>query len=115
MEMIKAVMPVLEIIVGLFDMSAILILIYGMVMCVKDFLISRFTAKTKRDMYQTTLNAKNELGFYILLGLEILIVADIIESIIHPSINEISVLALIVVIRTAISFFLNKELHDAEA
>ncbi|MEG2602777.1 MAG: DUF1622 domain-containing protein, partial [Carnobacterium sp.] len=54
---------------------------------------------------------KNHLGSYILFGLEILIAADIIESILNPSFQDLIVLASIVVIRTAISYFLTKEIE----
>ncbi|MCF1586131.1 DUF1622 domain-containing protein [Tetragenococcus koreensis] len=55
---------------------------------------------------------KAYLGSYILLSLEFLIVADIIESIINPTFQDIIKLALIVLIRTMISYFLNKEISE---
>jgi len=56
------------------------------------------------------------LGFYLLLGLEFLIAADIIETIVKPDLNSLLVLGLIVVIRTVISFTLNWELrHEQES
>ncbi|MBP7952972.1 MAG: DUF1622 domain-containing protein, partial [Enterococcus sp.] len=54
------------------------------------------------------------LGSYILLSLEILIAADIVESIINPSIQDLIVLASIVVIRTVMAYFLHKEMMDAK-
>ncbi|GAA2916477.1 DUF1622 domain-containing protein [Enterococcus pseudoavium] len=58
---------------------------------------------------------KAYLGSYILLSLEFLIVADIIESIINPTFQDIIKLGLIVVIRTVISYFLNKEINEISA
>lgn len=55
---------------------------------------------------------KAYLGSYILLSLEFLIVADIIESIINPTFQDIIRLAMIVLIRTMISYFLNKEIGE---
>ena len=54
------------------------------------------------------------LGGYILLSLEILISAGIIESIIKPTLQDIFQLAALVVIRTIISYFLNKEIGPAD-
>jgi uncharacterized membrane protein len=55
---------------------------------------------------------KTELGSYVLLGLEVLIVADIIETIINPTIDDIILLAAIITIRTVVSLFLNKEIKE---
>jgi len=53
------------------------------------------------------------LGTYILMGLEFMIVSDIIHSFLHPELEGLYVLGLVVVIRTAISFFLEKEIAGA--
>ena len=55
---------------------------------------------------------RHQLVSYLLLGLEFMIAADIIRSIRNPTLQEIAVLASIVVIRTVISFFLDRELAD---
>ena len=52
-----------------------------------------------------------DLGRYLLLGLEFLIAADIIRTIVKPSLEEVAVLVAIVAIRTVISYFLNKEIE----
>ena len=52
------------------------------------------------------------LASYILLGLEVLIAADIIDTIAHPELNEIITLIVIVFIRTFISYFLQKEIKE---
>jgi len=53
---------------------------------------------------------RKTLAFYLLLGLEFLVAADIIETIIKPDLDALLVLGLVVVIRTIISFSLNWEL-----
>ena len=52
-----------------------------------------------------------DVGRHLLLGLEFLIAADIIRTIVKPSLEEVLVLVAIVAIRTVISFFLNKEIE----
>lgn len=52
-----------------------------------------------------------DLGFHLLLGLEFLIAADIIRTIVHPSLQELAILGSLVAIRTVISYFLNKEIE----
>lgn len=51
------------------------------------------------------------LGVYLLLGLEFLVAADIIETIFKPSLEQLTLLGGIVVIRTFLNYFLNQELE----
>ena len=52
------------------------------------------------------------LGYYLLLGLEFLIAADIIDTLMKPSVQDLIVLGAIVLIRTVISYSLNAELQS---
>ncbi len=52
-----------------------------------------------------------ELGYGIILGLEFMIGADIIESMAKPTYYDIGILASLVFIRTFLSYFLGKELE----
>ena len=55
---------------------------------------------------------RQRLGKAILLGLELLVAADIIRTVaVRPTIETAAVLAMIVVIRTALSFSLEVELE----
>jgi len=56
---------------------------------------------------------RHQLGSYLLLGLEILIAADVLRTITHPTLQDMALLAGIVVVRTIISFFLDRELAAA--
>jgi len=58
---------------------------------------------------------RHRFGSYLLLGLEFLIAADVIVTISTPSLEEIAILASIVVIRTIISYFLDKEMAYSES
>lgn len=55
-----------------------------------------------------------ELGRYILGGLELLIVSDIIHTAISLAMADLVFLGLLVVIRSLISFFLDRELADVK-
>jgi uncharacterized membrane protein len=55
---------------------------------------------------------RHELGYYLLLGLEFLIAADIIDTLMKPSAQDLLVLGAIIAIRTMISFSLNAELKS---
>ena len=49
-------------------------------------------------------------GSYLLLGLEFLIAADVIQTVVKPTITDVAILGGIVVIRTVISYFLNRDI-----
>ncbi len=106
--------PYLDIITTCLGMISIVILVWGVVLSVKDFLLSQFLRRSRTEKFHLITRIKNNLGSYVLLGLEILIVADIVESIVKPTFEDIVRLAAIVAIRTVISFFLNKEIKDSD-
>jgi uncharacterized membrane protein len=54
------------------------------------------------------------LGRWLLAGLEVLIVSDVLHSIIHRTLEEIGILGAIVAIRTALAYFLDQEISRAE-
>ena len=49
-------------------------------------------------------------GSNLLLGLEFLIAADIIQTVVKPTLTDVAILGGIVVIRTVISYFLNRDI-----
>lgn len=51
-----------------------------------------------------------EFGISVILGLEFMVGADIIGSLIQPDYYNLGMLAIIVLIRTVLSYFLNMEL-----
>jgi uncharacterized membrane protein len=51
------------------------------------------------------------LGRYLALGLEFQLGSDILSTAVSPTIAEIEILAFIVVIRTALNYFLSKEIE----
>lgn len=55
-----------------------------------------------------------KLGHYLVLALEFLVAKDILESIVDPNMNWLLMLWLIVVIRTVLSYFLNKEIAEVK-
>lgn len=53
-----------------------------------------------------------DLGRNILVALEFIVAADILGSILSPTYYEIGILILLVLIRTFLGFFLNKEIRE---
>lgn len=90
---------------------SILILVIGVLRALVGF-IKNEVAKENDKLRAKNINViKNILGSYVLLSLEVLIAADIIQTIMDPSLNDVLILGGIVVIRTVISYFLGKEIE----
>ena len=75
--------------------------------------VSAARALTRRTDADTVFGSyRRNLGRAILLGLELLVAADIIRTVaIEPSLENVAVLGLIVLVRTFLSFSLEVELE----
>ena len=114
-ELMQFLLPYFEKLVLGLDIFAICLLIWGVCLSIKDFLKYLFVhTEAKNDRVSENNAIKKMLGGYILLSLEILVSAGIIESIIKPTLQDIFQLAALVVIRTIISYFLNKEIGPVD-
>lgn len=105
---------IVEIIVLILNAFSIIILVIGVGKSVIDFTKNETEKGTRYEIVQRNNHIKLYLGSYILLSLEVLIASDIIETILNPTIEDILILAGVVVIRTAISYFLGKEIEHIE-
>lgn len=96
------------------SMISLLIVTYGALIAVIAFLCNEFKRFT--GGYSTTIirELRAQFGTYMLLGLEFLIASDILKTVIEPTLNELAILGGIVVLRTVLSIFLNKEIKDLE-
>ena len=91
------------------------IVFWGISVTAVRFVLVEARGLRDRSTCQKRESIRHQLGSYLLLGLEFLIAADVIRTIRDPSLEEVAILAAIVVIRTVISFFLNREMADLEA
>ncbi len=87
--------------------------------------VTVITAGALRSLYQLymllcheqfdTNYIRLQFGNTVLLGLEFMVGADIIGSLVMPDYYNLGLLAIIVVVRTVLSYFLHIELHTAPA
>lgn len=103
---------ILEVVIWVIEMFSILILIYGVAYSLVDFIKLKIKARSREILFKEIRTIRLTLGVYILYSLEVLIVADIIATIIKPTTEDLIILVFIVVIRTLISFFLERELKE---
>ncbi len=71
---------------------------------------SAYKNNSSNDLYTVIREMRLHLGQTLLLGLEILIVSEVIFSVSHRTLEEVSILGLTVLVRVGLSFFLNLEL-----
>jgi uncharacterized membrane protein len=84
------------------------IMILGALFALGRFILSGITSGSRDGSYETL---RRQLGQSILLGLEVLIIGDIVRTIIvDPTIDSVAVLGIIVVIRIVLSFSLEVEM-----
>jgi uncharacterized membrane protein len=89
------------------ELIAVGVLTIGAIIAVVAFAVRVMRRRPFRDAYH---DLRADLGRAILLGLEFLVIADIIGTVaIEPTLNNLSVLAVIVAIRTGLSFALELE------
>jgi uncharacterized membrane protein len=91
-------------------MLGVLVIVFGVASGVFRFLRSEIRAARSLSVEQDRARLRHLLGYYLLLGLEFLIAADIIETLMKPTPQDLLVLGAIIVIRTVISYSLNAEL-----
>lgn len=104
-------MEQLENISKIIAVVSVVILIFGSLQAaVKFFLneISRFGGKYEAG---SLTQIRIDLGQYLLLGLELLIASDVIETIVNPGLEELAQVGGVVIIRTLLSYFLNREIE----
>lgn len=103
------VYTIFNLLATIISVISLLIVTYGALIAFIAFTINelkRFTGK------YTSINIRRlraTFGTYLLLGLEFLIASDILKTVLEPTLNELAILGGIVVLRTVLSVFLNKE------
>lgn len=90
----------------------VLVIVFGVAGGVVRFLRSEVQSARGTNIEDDRRRIRHVLGYYLLLGLEFLIAADIIDTLMKPSVQDLVVLGAIVLIRTVISFSLNAELKS---
>jgi uncharacterized membrane protein len=92
----------------------VLVIVFGVFSGLIRFIRAEFSAVRGLNVDEDRKQLRHVLGYYLLLGLEFLIAADIIDTLMKPSTQDLLILGAIVAIRTVISYSLNLELaHES--
>src|SRR5499425_2235540 len=94
----------------------VLIIVFGVLSGLVRFVRAELAAARGLAVDEARKQLRHVLGYYLLLGLEFLIAADIIDTLMKPSTQDLLILGSIVAIRTVISYSLNTELaHEPQS
>jgi uncharacterized membrane protein len=97
-----------DLLVRLVEAAGAVIIFVGAVIAFVRFIA---TAIDRRKVSEFT-SVRLGLGRYLALGLEFQLASDILSTAVAPSFEEIGKLAAIAAIRTALNYFLNKEIQE---
>ena len=106
---------VLETIALTIDLVGIAIVVYAALKFLVHFL--GFEIKRLRGLacVEAIRDLRLQLGSYILLSLEFIIISDIIMTGISRNMDDLLALGLLVIIRVVLSFFLGRDLNEVKA
>jgi len=115
MDLLDKIMHLLTQLATVISIASVSVVIYATLIAFVSFLKNELARVTKRKftIHQVRV-LRADLGTYLLLGLELLIASDIIKTIIEPGVQELMILGGIVVLRTVLSYFLDREIRMIE-
>ncbi|NJN18956.1 MAG: DUF1622 domain-containing protein [Oscillochloris sp.] len=107
MEIVPIVETIVETIGEAIDLAGVILIAVGVVITGGRYLM-RFRSDSRGAYHQF----RQGLGRTLLLGLEILVAADVIRTVaIRPTLSSVGALAIVVLIRTFLSWSLEVELE----
>lgn len=103
----------LEYLVVAIDILGCIILLIGAARFGIGFVRAEFSSDAEKRVKGVNME-RVELGRYILAGLELLIVSDIVHTALSLAMADLVFLGLLVIIRSLISYFLDRELEQVK-
>jgi uncharacterized membrane protein len=93
------------------DTTAALIMVLAFVVAVFYYFRITFRKNNGTHIMQMQL-VRCGLGVKLVFALELLIISDLLHSLVSRSLDDMAIVGALVVIRTVISYFLNKEILE---
>jgi len=97
------------------SIAAALVLAWGVVFGLIAFLRAETQRLRGRPCENAQMQLRRQVGFYLLFGLELLIAADVIETMIQPTLKRLAVLGGVTLLRIIMGYALGKELEHLKA
>lgn len=109
MNWILTLHPILVEIQRLISFLGVVVILIGVLMSLYQYLLYNFIKKEASQLI-TINKIRLKLGRVLVLGLEFIVAADLIGTTTTPDYYSVGILASIVLIRTFLSYTLNKEI-----
>lgn len=106
---------IVEWIAVVIDLTASLIMVLGFVIAVFGLVRGAISAGNAHGRIRNLQVVRCELGVRMVFALELLIIADLLHTILSRSLDDLILVGGLVVIRTVIAYFLNKEIEEVGA
>jgi uncharacterized membrane protein len=96
--------------VHVIEACSVLTILYGVVRAVGEALLSGVRRPARVSLTRIRL----DLGCALSLALEFLLAADILQTMVSPTLEQVGILGAIAVIRTGLNYFLGKEIKEEQ-
>lgn len=96
------------------DAVASLIMVWAFLIAVFAFVRLSFSSATVERIRQLQM-VRCDLGMKLVFALELFIISDLLHTVINQTMKGLAFLGALVVIRTLIGFFLNREIQEVGA
>jgi uncharacterized membrane protein len=92
------------------EACCVLVILYGVVRAFVESVLCLVLGRARMPPTRIRL----DLGRALALGLEFLLAADILETIVAPSLQQVAILGVVAIIRTGLNYFLAKEIEQEQ-
>lgn len=104
----------LEWVVYAINIVTVIVLVWGVARGFVQFVACELHRVGSAERAARQQRLRRHVGFYLLFGLELLIAADVIETMIKPSLEQLAILAGVSAIRIITGYALGQELKEEE-
>lgn len=111
MHLLHSIFEWLELII---DVTAALIMVLAFFVAVFSYF--RITVRKNNGSHIMQMQlVRCDLGVKLVFALELLIISDLLHSMVSRSLDDMVIVGALVLIRTVIAYFLNKEIQEVSA
>ena len=111
-EAVEFIERSLEVVAFGVDLIGVAIILYGFAVGLASYVRAVLETGGTQARYRRYQVVRCRMGIHLVLGLEFLIVSDVLTSIVSRSLEDLASLGAIVVIRTVLAYFLDRDMAE---
>ncbi len=92
------------------ELVGVIIVTWGAIKAISYLVHKEYSKEKHHKKREKFITLRHEFGLSLVLSLEFLLAADIIRTVISPTYDELGKVAILMAIRTILSFFLTREI-----